>query len=128
MICRHAVLMIVSSLLVTLALGCSKGPSAAEQRRQLQELDPNPPVEATAAAEFITVEETKAEGEPPMTILEITCSVTKAGILTAEWPTTGGQTESREVVIQDDGSGQATLIIPDVRCIRGQKVTLKPKP
>ena len=88
---------------------------------------PRREVDASAAADFITVEKSEASAEPPLTVLTLTCKVHKEGPLVAEWQTLGGGTETREVAIRLEGDGQATMAIPDVRCLKGQKVVIKPK-
>lgn len=116
------------AIIAVVLAGCSEGgPGANAQRKQLEQIDPNPQVDASAASEYITVEETTSEGVVPMTLLKVKCTVLQEGALVAEWPSTGGTTESRDVVVQDDGSGTTTLMIPEVRCTKGQKVILKPK-
>ncbi|MFH0964329.1 MAG: hypothetical protein V2A58_10000 [Planctomycetota bacterium] len=115
-------------LMTLLGTVCGCGRSAPpEARRQLQELDPNPQVDASAAAQFISIESTTAERMPPDTLLTITCTVLKEGVLVAEWPSTGGETESVELVPQPDATGNAVLVINPVRCLKGQKVTIRPK-
>ncbi|MFH0964331.1 MAG: hypothetical protein V2A58_10010 [Planctomycetota bacterium] len=122
---RH-VLPLLSLAFLLAVSGCGQR-SASAQKAFHESLDPNPPVDASAASAFITVTDTQASEPPPLTILQITCAVLKEGTLVAEWPSAGGQIESVELVPQPDATGNAVLVINPVRCLKGQKVTIRPK-
>lgn len=120
---------IILALVAALTTGCSKGSSspAGDSGVPLSDYEPSPQVDASAAAEYVTVEFVSTEGVPPRTVLMITCTVCQKGTLEAEWITPGRTTETAELAVKGNPGERVTLYIDPIRCALGEKVVLGPK-